>query len=212
MCKEKEQWFREDQVGNRPERKTAKGTGTGPTGQSEPMNSPVAESTAVQPEKETQTPQRSPFLKAAFIQLVITQTVKPAADAATINRKKLPLLWWKQSIQLVKQPIVSYLLYLPANPATSLRPTGVMTQAVAYIGKEFSSQQDYSVACNKRLLITASKAFLYTVQIGHLIANKVQVTRPLSPTSDSEVQVVWWLNSKLSEFLGLIKSLLIMNI
>ena len=57
----------------------------------------------------------------------------------------------------------------------------------AILGMEFLSRHDCSVACDKGLLVMGGKTIQCTDQTGHLLANKVQVTRTLTLPLDREV-------------------------
>ena len=73
---------------------------------------------------------------------------------------------------------------------------------------KFLSRHDYSLACNKALLVMGDKTILYTDRMSRLLANKVQVNRTLTLPHDREVHVSCRLNSEPSRPVGLIEGLL----
>ena len=77
----------------------------------------------------------------------------------------------------------------------------------AILGMEFLSRHDYSVACDKRLLVMGGKTIQCTDRIGRLLANKVQIIRTLTLPPDREVHVKCRLNSEPSGPVELIKEL-----
>ena len=78
----------------------------------------------------------------------------------------------------------------------------------AILGIKFLSLQDWSVACDKELLIMAGKDFQCTDKISRLLANKVQGMQTLALPPDREVHIRCRLNSDHSGLVAFIESFL----
>lgn len=76
------------------------------------------------------------------------------------------------------------------------------------LGMEFLSRHDFSLACDKGLLVIGGKTIHCTDRMGRLLAIKVQVTRTLTLLPDQKIQVSCRLNSEPSGPVGLIEGLL----
>ena len=80
---------------------------------------------------------------------------------------------------------------------------------IAMLGREFLSQKDCSVTCDKGLLSMESKTIECTERVHRMLANKFQVTRTMVQPPDREVHISCRLNSNLNRPTRLIKSLVV---